>query len=535
MRARDFILETADQGSIDKIIGSFVSSPVGQKYAKHDCKTVTRAFVQWADQNQIPTQVINLAPPSAAFIEKNPRFQGKSGEGDGHIMPIVDGQAIDFTVRQFGVNRPFDRPLITPVADLPSVYGRFGYFTDRPEWFLGGKTHWIGPLNQIPAEIFNQEFGDEILEQGVREGSLNEYRDRMYQYIKSIVPGFPDYVVKDWLYANFARGATQGPGWSFDTIGKDIPKILADMGLSVNTKWQLIPNMEFTMNMWEPKTLKRLQARAGGSSKSTDPDVHIPARDAERHTTQAQLAQQQGGVRKEPVILIKTAKGYELLEGWHRTIQHFAKYPNGYTGPAYVAVAQGQQGVAEVKILSRVKGKGSEPGQLPRFGRPIAPGDETRYLGTKVADWQGREIWRDYLGGQLSYHLFDPDTRTVIVTTFGSRYKMNPRSYIIHGLYAAPGNPVRAAEFYRGLVRDLGLTLISDRKQSPGGNRVWQQLEQFPDVEVYGYDTNTDQALNFGAGDVEMYTVPSAAVAGSKEMQRVARDLRLVATARSQR
>ena len=192
----------------------------------------------------------------------------------------------------------------------------------------------------------------------------------------------------------------------------------------------------------------------------------------------------------------------------------------------------GKQGVTEVKILSKVKGKGSEPGQLPRFGRPIAPGEETRYLGTKVADWQGREIWRDYLGGQLSYHLFDPDTRTVIVTTFGSRYKMNPRSYIIHGLYAAPGNPVRAAEFYRGLVRDLGLTLISDRKQSPGGNRVWQQLEQFPDVEVYGYDTNTDQALNFGAGDVEMYTVPSAAVAGSREMQRVARDLRLVATAR---
>jgi GNAT superfamily N-acetyltransferase len=183
--------------------------------------------------------------------------------------------------------------------------------------------------------------------QGLAEGSLNEYRDRMYQYLKSIVPRFPDYVVKDWLYANFARGATQGPGWSFATIGKDILRILADMGLSVNTKWQLVPDMKFTMNMWEPKTLKRLQARAGGSSKSADPDVHIPARDAERHATQAQLAQQQGGVRKEPVILIKTAKGYELLEGWHRTIQHFAKYPDGYIGPAYVAVAQGQQGVAE--------------------------------------------------------------------------------------------------------------------------------------------------------------------------------------------
>ena len=164
-----------------------------------------------------------------------------------------------------------------------------------------------------------------------------EYRDRMYQYIKSVVPKFPDYVVKDWLYANFAKGATQGPGWSFDTIGKDIPNILKDMGLSVDTKWQLVPNVKFTMDMWEPKTLKRLQARAGGSSKSADPDVHIPTNDAERHATQAALVQQQGGVRKEPVIIIKTSKGYELLEGWHRTIQHFAANPQGYVGPAYVA------------------------------------------------------------------------------------------------------------------------------------------------------------------------------------------------------
>ena len=58
---------------------------------------------------------------------------------------------------------------------------------------------------------------------------------------------------------------------------------------------------------------------------------------------------QKGGVSKEPAILIKRPEGYDLLEGWHRTIQHFHMYPNGYTGPAYVAVAQGQQGVAEGK------------------------------------------------------------------------------------------------------------------------------------------------------------------------------------------
>jgi len=181
------------------------------------------------------------------------------------------------------------------------------------------------------------------LKPGVTEGkqTVTEYRDRMYQYLKSIVPNWPDYIVKDWLYANFAKGETYNKekGWSFATVGKDIPQILKDMGLSVDTNWQLVPNMKFTMDMWEPKTLKRLQARAGGNAKSADPAVHIPAKDAERHATQAALAKQQGGVRKEPVILMKTANGYELLEGWHRTIQHFHMYPDGYTGPAYIAVA----------------------------------------------------------------------------------------------------------------------------------------------------------------------------------------------------
>jgi hypothetical protein len=156
--------------NLQTIIKSFVDSPNGQKYKKYDCKTVTRAFVQWAEQNKIPTQVISLAPPSAEFIKKNPQFKGKSGQGDGHIMPVVDGNAIDFTVRQFGINRPFENPLVTSTNSLPAVYGKFGYYTDKPEWFLGGKSHWMGPLSSIPNEIFNQNFSDEMLEQGVAEG-----------------------------------------------------------------------------------------------------------------------------------------------------------------------------------------------------------------------------------------------------------------------------------------------------------------------------------------------------------------------------
>jgi hypothetical protein len=170
MRAQEFVAKGA-RNNLPTIIQSFVNSPIGQKYKQHDCKTVTRAFVRWAEQNKIPTQVVSLAPPSADFIAKNPQFKGKSGTGDSHIMPIVNGDAIDFTVRQFGVERPFENPLVTSTAtdNLQSVYGKFGYFTDNPDWFPGGKSHWIGALNAIPPVILNQNFGDEILEHGMAE------------------------------------------------------------------------------------------------------------------------------------------------------------------------------------------------------------------------------------------------------------------------------------------------------------------------------------------------------------------------------
>ena len=176
-------------------------------------------------------------------------------------------------------------------------------------------------------------------EEGVAEGSLNEYRDRLLQYVKNLLPTWPEYVLKDWLVPNKGDFSNLP-----DTELKNgIMEKLKGAGLTSNSKWQLVPDMKFTMDMFDPKTKQLLAGRAGGTS---DLGMGIP-KDKERHATQAALAQQQGGVRKEPVLLIKTAKGYELLEGWHRTIQHFVKYPDGYTGPAYVAVAQGQQGVAE--------------------------------------------------------------------------------------------------------------------------------------------------------------------------------------------
>ena len=160
----DILKEIIQNDTIEDIANAFVNSEIGKKYSKYDCKSVTRAFIKWAADNGIEAKIITFAAPSAEFIKQNPKFKGKSSEGDGHIMPIVNDQAIDFTVRQFGVNRPYQNPLITPLNNIKSVYSKFGYFTNKPEWFDGGKTHWVGSLSSIPSDIFNQDFGDEILE-----------------------------------------------------------------------------------------------------------------------------------------------------------------------------------------------------------------------------------------------------------------------------------------------------------------------------------------------------------------------------------
>jgi hypothetical protein len=103
--------------------------------------------------------------------------------------------------------------------------------------------------------------------------------------------------------------------------------------MSADTQWVYVPNQKFTMDMWNDWTVDRLTKRAGGKSH---PDIGV-TRDQERHAMQKQIMTQQGGVRTEPVIMKETKNGYELIEGWHRTIQHFAAHPTGYTAPAWIA------------------------------------------------------------------------------------------------------------------------------------------------------------------------------------------------------
>ena len=73
--------------------------------------------------------------------------------------------------------------------------------------------------------------------------------------------------------------------------------------------------------------MRRLKARAGGSVNQDN----VP-HDEERHKTQKELILK-NGLPTEPIILQKIGDKYELVEGWHRTIQLLSLFPDGYNYP----------------------------------------------------------------------------------------------------------------------------------------------------------------------------------------------------------
>ena len=96
-----------------------------------------------------------------------------------------------------------------------------------------------------------------------------------------------------------------------------------------NIHWKL-QNIKITFDAFDPESQRRMKERDMGSSNP----YQVP-NDAERHATQQAMIAKQG-VSKEPIIVVKTPQGYELIEGWHRTIQHLKAFPEGYVGPAWV-------------------------------------------------------------------------------------------------------------------------------------------------------------------------------------------------------
>jgi cytidyltransferase-like protein len=186
-------------------------------------------------------------------------------------------------------------------------------------------------LQQVKADVH-----DLASNQNVAEG-LSEARNSLFTFVKQQFPNWPDYVLKDFLYQQ-AKGIRDQA-----ELDDFLKRNKQDFG---NCKWTLT-KLPITFDIFTPKTQRMLASREGGSSNP----FQVP-RDAERHAQQSQMIQQKG-VSAEPIIVAKLSNGYDLIEGWHRTIQHLKAFPQGYTGPAWVCTGATyksesvEQGVAE--------------------------------------------------------------------------------------------------------------------------------------------------------------------------------------------
>jgi hypothetical protein len=150
---------------------------------------------------------------------------------------------------------------------------------------------------------------------------LAEYQGGAWRLIRGMVPRhWPDYVVKDWLYGRIQNVV------DLEDKKAHVQYLLQEFPVR---QWRL-ERLLITIDIFTPATQQQIRKREGGSKNPNQ----VP-RDAERHAAQAVKIQQQG-VSGEPVIMLKKPNGYDLVEGWHRTIQNLQAYPEGYTGPAWV-------------------------------------------------------------------------------------------------------------------------------------------------------------------------------------------------------
>ena len=149
----------------------------------------------------------------------------------------------------------------------------------------------------------------------------------LWTLLKKVFPNVPDYVMKDLVYPavriSMKYGTPEKRKMMYDEAIKHFQKHLGKL------KWRQ-ETLDVTKDIFNTETRQRLAQRAGGR---VEPGLLVP-RDTERHDTQKQLIAQ--GPSQEPIIVVEEPDGYDLWEGWHRTIQSIAKWPNGYKQVAWV-------------------------------------------------------------------------------------------------------------------------------------------------------------------------------------------------------
>ena len=143
---------------------------------------------------------------------------------------------------------------------------------------------------------------------------LREVRGAMIDYLREQLPKWPDYVIKDFAYATLKNGSVP-----------QIQEFIEEYG---DVQWNLVENMPITLDIFDESTQQHFQKREMGKSNP----YQVP-RDTERHEFQRNRILN-GGLPTEPIIMFKNPNGqYELVEGWHRTIQLLTLFPEGFKYP----------------------------------------------------------------------------------------------------------------------------------------------------------------------------------------------------------
>ena len=146
-------------------------------------------------------------------------------------------------------------------------------------------------------------------------GLITEVRKGWYELLKQKLPHFPEYVLKDFIYRKVDEYK------DYESFNNWINEWL------VNIEWEYQKDFPISMDIFSERTKKELQERIDGMVRY---DVE---KDVERHEAQKELLKSRG-ISQEPIILFQTKDGnYELGEGWHRTVQAFSVFPEGFIQP----------------------------------------------------------------------------------------------------------------------------------------------------------------------------------------------------------
>jgi hypothetical protein len=142
---------------------------------------------------------------------------------------------------------------------------------------------------------------------------LNELRDKsIYKEMRPMFDNTPEYVFRELFYAH--GGFFKNTFISLWDSGEDEEEIEDTFSEWIDLKWTkkviTVNITDFTKN-----TQKSMISRGMGEIHLKD----VPS-DSERTDLQKSIAKSIQPGKNEPVILIKSKNGYELIEGWHRTM-----------------------------------------------------------------------------------------------------------------------------------------------------------------------------------------------------------------------